>query len=112
MVLAGALLVGGLLLFGMRWMQLQTEATSEPVPPPAASESNEPAIVIGGQRVVPGGSASAASSAPKPVVTAVSAPSTKPTASVAAPTHDSDCDNPFVVDSRGIRHPKPQCFKH
>jgi hypothetical protein len=25
------------------------------------------------------------------------------------PPHD-DCDNPFTVDSRGIRHPKPQCF--
>jgi serine/threonine-protein kinase len=28
------------------------------------------------------------------------------------PTSQPDeCENPFTVDSRGIRHPKPQCFK-
>jgi hypothetical protein len=41
---------------------------------------------------------------PKAVVTTVAIPSSPPAI--------TDCDNPFVIDSKGVRHPKPHCFKH
>jgi eukaryotic-like serine/threonine-protein kinase len=111
MSLAGALLVGGAALFGLRWMQLASvEAPGSGADPHAApsGSTNEQAIVIGVQRNVPSASASV------PVVAPVLLPKPSATAAPRAsttPAHD-ECDNPFVVDSRGIRHPKPQCFKH
>ena len=125
LLLAGIMLLGGGVLFGLRWMQLSNEngptaGELTPVPMPAESES---AIVIGVQRNPPGGSASAAATTPSgtaPVTTVaatasgVRAPlgagSGRPrTPGTSAPIHD-ECENPFVVDARGIRHPKPQCF--
>ncbi len=102
---------------------------------PAESES---AIVIGVARNVPGTSGAAApntTGGPGPTAAAASSgltapgtasagsvggrgpataaaatgvrrPGTTPTASA----HD-ECENPFTVDARGIRHPKPECFR-
>jgi hypothetical protein len=39
----------------------------------------------------------------------VTAPKAGAPATTTRPTAN-DCDNPFTVDARGIRHPKPQCF--
>ena len=135
MAVAGVVFVGGGVLFGMRWVQADTPGADPSVPAaitaPAESES---AIVIGGsQRNPPPNAGAAATGAPASppspaspataAATAASAAATgvaprvialpatsgvKPRAT--APTHD-DCDNPFTVDARGIRHPKPQCFK-
>jgi serine/threonine-protein kinase len=61
----------------------------------------------------------AASSAPQaPTAAAVPTGSTaapsKPVARPrpAAPVAKPDCDNPFVIDSSGIRRPRPECFAH
>ena len=124
MVLAAVLLVGGGVSFGIRWMQLQSENGADPLPSATSSGSASPvesAIVIGGPPRTPasaaasasaGTSASAATSATarpawqQPFVPSSARP---PPVKSAAP-HD-DCDNPFTVDARGIRHPKPECFK-
>ncbi len=118
MVLCGLLLVGGGALLGMRLVQMQNEgaANAPPAPAPPVADSAEPAIVIGVQRSA---TPPAANAAPPPVTvvtaTATSAAVATTTASgpglkkAPAPPRD-DCENPFVIDSRGIRHPKPQCF--
>lgn len=127
LVLAGLMLLGGGVLFGLRWMQLSNEtaaAGGDPTTPSRSPAESESAIVIGGvQRNPPGGPAGAGGTA-----TATMAPfgTVAPTGSVvrgvpvpvssgrprppgSAALHD-ECENPFVVDARGIRHPKPQCF--
>lgn len=118
MALVGLLLVGGGVLLGMRWMQMQTEGGT---PAPSASTnaepaaSHEPAIVIGAARSA-SPTQSAAPQVQAPVVSPpasiqpVVASSAKPKAAPVAPAKD-DCENPFVVDKNGIRHPKPHCFK-
>lgn len=66
MVLAGAILVGGAALLGLRWMQRAAgDAAVEPAGAPPAVSSNEPAIVLGGHR-----SATSAPAAVKPATTA------------------------------------------
>jgi serine/threonine-protein kinase len=104
MVLAGFLLVSGAALFGLRWIQLQNE---DPVPP----EPTEPAPAIQVSGVArPGVSSSASASASTPRTVAppfVPIPQPQPPP---RPSHPDDCDNPFTIDARGIRHPKPQCF--
>jgi hypothetical protein len=98
LALVGALLlVAGAGLLALRLVQLRSEAASV-APPPA--ESSEPAISLGISRT-----ASAAPASP-------SGPKTKaeaPTRSGSAPAND--CDTPFTVDARGVRHPKPHCTK-
>ncbi len=103
MVLAGILLLGGAALFGLRWMQLQSEDpapsdSSDPGPPPAIAISNA-------ARIPPAPSAQPSASA-----SATSKPVPSHTPPHVGAVHD-DCENPFTVDARGIRHPKPQCFK-
>jgi hypothetical protein len=122
--------VGGGVLFGMRWVQMSTDTVEPTVPSAAATPAeSESAIVIGGsQRNPPPGAGGGANAVPAAQATAGGAASgafgvaprfiTQPAtsggvrpraAASTAPVHD-DCDNPFTVDSRGIRHPKPQCF--
>jgi hypothetical protein len=103
MVLAGVLLVGGAMLFGLRWMQLQADGDA---PPPA--DSVEPAITIaGGQRSAPVATTATATAQPSASASAVPPRPYVHTRGQAVP---DECENPFVIDSRGIRHPKPQCF--
>jgi eukaryotic-like serine/threonine-protein kinase len=111
MGVAGLLLVGGGALFGLRWLQVRNEGAAE------------------GSSVAPEGSESAIGIAVKPMTStlpsasvAVTAPSGKTTTATSASAvpkpvipvvrpHVDDCDNPFTVDAKGIRHPKPHCFK-
>jgi serine/threonine-protein kinase len=113
MALVGLLLVGGGALIGMRWMQVQTEGANGPAPAPSASAepapSHEPAIVIGAARSATASAAAPPAAIAPPPVTPVVASAAKPRAS-AVPAKD-DCENPFIVDKNGIRHPKPHCFK-
>jgi serine/threonine-protein kinase len=128
MVIAGVAFVGAGVLFGMRWVQMSTDVApvAEPAPRlavPAPTDSESAIVIGGGQRTPPGGSSSAApaattTTAAPPAKLGVtttgsaavrSTPRAGPVAT-ATPAHD-DCDNPFTVDARGIRHPKPQCFK-
>ena len=132
MVLVGVLLVGGGVLFGMRWIQMSPDPipVADPVPSSTAPAESESAIVIG-VRAPPTTSASAANTGATPNTAPATggiqfAPvvrGTLPTASVrgtprpfpvapaSAALPPGECDNPFTVDGRGIRHPKPQCFK-
>jgi eukaryotic-like serine/threonine-protein kinase len=130
MVILALVLVAGGVLFGLRWMQVSGDSGD----PGAASRSpaeSESAIVIGVSRNAPPGAPAA--TAPTTVTAPPSATSASTTAAgtatalrgagtatgirrgsgtvpTAPPPHD-ECDNPFTVDARGIRHPKPQCFK-
>jgi serine/threonine protein kinase len=120
MAIGGLVFVVGGVLFGMRWVSTDPTAAVTPVTPalssmPATPAESESAIVIGeSQRNPPAVAATLVAPPPTmaPAVTAV-APTTRPrgnpTAAPAAPPRD-ECDNPFTVDARGIRHPKPQCF--
>jgi serine/threonine-protein kinase len=107
-----AILVVGAVLFFTR----PGHVTTDPLPPaaPSALVTNEaePAIVIGGgQRAA----STTLSATPAPVDPQVSArPATSAPRRVwtpPPPARRDDCDNPFTVDARGIRHPKPECFK-
>ena len=132
MAIAGVVFVGGGVLFGMRWVQMDAPAAELIVPAAATTPAeSESAIVIGGsQRNPPPTSGGAAGAVPAlPPAMTVLAPSTtasgsaprgnavpvgsgvRTRAATTAPAAHDDCDNPFTVDSRGIRHPKPQCFK-
>jgi serine/threonine protein kinase len=118
MAIGGLVFVVGGVLFGMRWVSTDPTAAMAPVTPASSSmpAESESAIVIGeSQRNPPAVTATVVAPPPTmaaPAVTAV-APTTRtrgnPTTAPAAPAHD-ECDNPFTVDARGIRHPKPQCF--
>lgn len=124
MILAGVLMVGGGVLFGMRWIQMSSEPaqggeqtlTPVPMPLPSTPAESESAIVIGVQRNPPSAGTNAAPTTTntgvlvgRPVIPPV-VPSGKPKPGATGTVHD-ECDNPFTVDGRGIRHPKPQCFK-
>ncbi len=123
MAIGGLVFIVGGALFGMRWVS--TDAGTMAAPTTGASATNaaagattpaesESAIVIGESlRNAPpqGAGAGSASATGSAAVGAVGA-RTRPvsTGFVPPPPHD-ECDNPFTVDARGIRHPKPQCFK-
>jgi eukaryotic-like serine/threonine-protein kinase len=114
LLLAGLMLLGGGVLFGLRWMQMSNESGTTTGDPPASSSTpgeSESAIVIGGvQRNPPGGTASAGTTTTATATTATGALPFRPRLpATSAPVHD-ECENPFVVDARGVKHPKPQCF--
>ena len=106
-------------------MQMQQNDGAGGTAPSAAAgsaqavPSHEPAIVIGAAR---GSSTSTSTSTGTSTSTstagngATAAPiqtvaaSARAKASAGVPAKD-DCENPFVVDKSGIRHPKPHCFK-
>ncbi|MDB5217745.1 MAG: serine/threonine protein kinase [Myxococcaceae bacterium] len=120
MALGGLVFVVAGVLFGMRWVSTDptaaaAPATSASVTTPSESES---AIVIGeSQRNAPAAAVTQVQPQPQPqpqpaptaIATTVTRPRGNPTTAPAVPPHD-ECDNPFTVDARGIRHPKPQCF--
>ncbi|HSO35529.1 MAG TPA: serine/threonine-protein kinase [Labilithrix sp.] len=115
--LAGLMLLGGGVLFGLRWMQMSNESTTPAGDPSATAKApseSESAIVIGGvqRNPPPGGAATATNTMPTATAAApfFGAPSGRPRPpATSAPVRD-ECENPFTVDARGIRHPKPQCF--
>jgi serine/threonine protein kinase len=120
MAIGGLVFVVGGVLFGMRWVSTDAVAGVGPATPALSSTADTPAesesaiVIGGGQRNAPAVAATpvAPPQATPPAVTAVAPttrPRTNPTTAPAAPVHD-ECDNPFTVDARGIRHPKPQCF--
>jgi serine/threonine-protein kinase len=115
-------------------------SASAPPATTAPAESESAIVIGGVQRTPPGGTAAAAAGAQggagagtgsgtgtgtgtgattgatgggvrSGVTTVGSAtrPRVSPAVTATQPPHD-DCDNPFTVDARGIRHPKPQCF--
>jgi hypothetical protein len=139
-MIGGMVFVGAGVLFGMRWVHVSPDpvpATAlQAVPVATSPAESESAIVIGVQRNGPGtaGSANAGtaggtaagagassttttgaagSAATAPLIrggtTPAAAPRNARSGANAATVHD-ECDYPFTVDVRGIRHPKPQCF--
>jgi eukaryotic-like serine/threonine-protein kinase len=119
--LAALIVLGAGAFVAVRWVQVHDDAatTTTPDEPSAHPGEAEPAIVIGVTRGGSGGSAEASSVPPPQAPRSGGAARGRPESKEApreAPkpgpaSHASDCDNPFVVDARGIRHPKPQCFK-
>ena len=105
--------VGGLLL-GLRLLQLHYQ------PPPAATvavpvESAEPRAIG-----LAGGTRSAAPAVTKPPAPTTTTPAITPVPQTtpaptyvrpSAPAAGNDCDNPFTIDAKGGRHPKPHCFR-
>jgi serine/threonine-protein kinase len=89
MLIAGVVFVGLGVLLGMRWVQMSADPVNRAEPgvslTPAAPAESESAIVIDVQR------------------------SGSPASAKGARAHD-ECDPPFTLDSRGLRHAKPQCF--
>ncbi|MBX3259053.1 MAG: serine/threonine protein kinase [Labilithrix sp.] len=103
MLIAAALLLLGGGLLALRLIQLQ-QIPDPPAPVASTTVEHEPAIILEVSRSATAPAPPPPPTAPKPRVDAPVAP--RPTAS--AP---SDCDNPFTVDAKGVRHPKPHCFK-
>ncbi|MCA9590455.1 MAG: protein kinase [Myxococcales bacterium] len=105
LVAAIVLVVLGIGLGAARWLQMEAAERAVVTPPVVApASSEEGVIVIGAARATTGASPTPHTTAPKRVEP--KAPVT-PTPSAA----DNDCASPFIVDSRGIRRPKPHCFK-
>ena len=117
LIAGGLVLVAGVLL-GARLLQLQLTTMADPDAGPAiaVSEAVEaPAIGLELSRAP-----SATAMVPVMAPVSASAPPPAPPRIVTAPAPQppvwkapvpSDCDNPFYVDARGQRHPKPHCFK-
>jgi serine/threonine-protein kinase len=120
-VIAVALLLLGSALLLIRLVQLHRADVPAGAAGPEVSalRDHEPAISLEASRSAsaPPSAAPPTASAtpllpvkPKPVpasdTPAVAAPKPAPT-----PTTSNDCDNPFTVDAKGLRHPKPHCFK-
>ncbi|AKU97054.1 serine/threonine protein kinase [Labilithrix luteola] len=100
LIATGAVLLVAVILFALRWYQVQELAaeapTVEPSPAPSGGTApTESAIVIGTATA-----SALPSAAPVTKVQTVSAPRV---------TRGSECDVPFTVDARGVRRPKPQC---
>jgi serine/threonine-protein kinase len=100
MTIGGLAFIGGGMLFGMRWMQISssspdaTDTPADEATAPNTPAESESAIVIGG----------VLRNAPNGGLTRTRAASPPP-----APQVHDDCDPPFSVDARGVRHAKPQC---
>jgi serine/threonine-protein kinase len=121
MAIGGLVFVVAGVLFGMRWVSSDLTAGVAPLTPTSATApaESESAIVISeSQRNPPAAVAPPPATTttppppPPPVFTGLSGatrPRGNPTGVTPAPARD-ECDNPFTVDARGIRHPKPQCF--
>ena len=117
MAVGGLVFVVGGVLFGMRWVSTDPTAVVAPATPALSSapaESESAIVIAGGQRNTPAVTATPVAAVPTtPPAPTVIATTTRPRANATtaptAPAHD-ECDNPFTVDARGIRHPKPQCF--
>ncbi|MDB4942648.1 MAG: serine/threonine protein kinase [Labilithrix sp.] len=117
LVVAAFLLLGGGILFGLRWMQMTNDASNAEAANAAGEAAgarapleSESAIVIGGAlRNAPNGGASATSGGSSRAP-AVPVPVRAPVAATPSVVVRDPCENPFTVDARGIRHPKPECF--
>ena len=119
-LVAGGLVVvtGGLL--GARLLQLQLAGPGDPAITPVAT-AEAPAIGLEVSRTpTASATASASASTSASASASVPAPVLPPPQKLVAPAPQpawkppavaNDCDNPFYVDTRGQRHPKPHCFK-
>jgi eukaryotic-like serine/threonine-protein kinase len=121
------LLLTGAAALALRLIQLRDESPAASPPPTAETE---PAIGLGIARTAPSiaSAAAAASSAATPSAAApvtATQPARAPVSTATRPEGSTtrtptpsppapianDCDNPFTVDAKGLRHPKPHCFK-
>ena len=112
MTLAAILLLGGGIAFGLRWMQMSNDAVStDPQLSPQTGQpaESESAIVLPEGRRDPTGAASAAAAA---AASAAAAQRQRWVAPVPIPSvvQRDPCENPFTVDARGVKHPKPECL--
>jgi eukaryotic-like serine/threonine-protein kinase len=120
-VLAICLLVAGGVALIFRLIQLESETGPSATP---SAQHEQPAIGLG---IARSSSASASAAPPASAPSAKASASAKPEVSppsnrwttpapppvppAPSPAASNDCDNPFTVDSKGGRHPKPHCFK-
>ena len=99
-IAVGMVLLFGVMLLVARIVQVGIDASPLPAqhdPVAAASAEHEPAISLEASR-------SALTATPKTSAPTEGAPS-RPTSSA------TDCSHPFVIDAKGVRHPKPHCIK-
>lgn len=105
--IAVLVILAGAALLAFRLIQLRSEQA--PVEALPAEHSSEPAIGLGVSRTA----SAAPVPTPTPKVKAVEPKPEAPPRPAWAPTGATanDCDNPFTTDAKGLRHPKPHCFK-
>jgi eukaryotic-like serine/threonine-protein kinase len=104
-VIAAALLLLGAALVIIRLIQLGQQDVASAPAMPVASE-HEPAISLELSRSASATPTAVPTPTPKP---RIEAPAVQPRPT---PTPTSnDCDNPFTIDAKGLRHPKPHCFR-
>jgi serine/threonine-protein kinase len=120
-VLAAGVAIGSKLL-GPRPEIAAPHPTATAIEPPTREEQ-ETAIVVAVTPATGTPAAASASGSAAPPVAQIIHRGGHATTTTTEPTHTAvvappppppsdDCDNPFTVDSNGIRRPKPQCFKH
>jgi serine/threonine protein kinase len=89
-------------------------APSQVDPPasiPAAAQPSAPSLTPAPERTPAPAIPSASSSEPAPAASpALPSPPPRPRSRPHASPPKPDCSNPFVVDSRGLRVPRPECF--
>lgn len=102
LVLAAA----GLLGFALLELRRPSETATATV---EAADEAEAAIGLGATR--PGPNVPSATGTSKRIESSDAPASTTKPSSLLAPAPVNECDDPFTIDAKGMRHPKPHCFK-
>jgi hypothetical protein len=123
--IAVALMVTASLALVVRVIQLRggTQTMGAPDAPASATAAkvvgstreNEPAIGLGIARPITTGTAAAAATASARSTASAAKPDVsllRPAVTIPTPPAANDCEDPFYVDAKGARHPKPHCFRH
>jgi eukaryotic-like serine/threonine-protein kinase len=105
LVAAIVIVVLGLGLGAARWMQMEAAERAVVTPPSAAPATSEDGVIVIGAARAPTGAS------PTPHTATAKRVEPKAPVTPTPPPADNDCASPFIVDSRGIRRPKPHCFK-
>ncbi|MBX3200156.1 MAG: protein kinase [Labilithrix sp.] len=83
---------------------------TEPTSVPAVATEPTPAVATEPTPAATGPDAPAAKPAAAPHASTRLPTTARPPASAAKPS--ADCENPFTIDTNGVKRPKPQCFGH
>jgi serine/threonine-protein kinase len=102
-----------LVVVGVALIVWQRVSVREPVAPELPPQASVPlmAEAVAPRQSEPNPSAAPVPSTARPASPRPPAPRTKPSASVAGPPDEPDCDPPYVVDSEGFHKMKPECLQ-
>ena len=120
-VIALLLLLVGAALGAVLWATSRTStavATQPGAAPPPSAPASPSALVPSSSPSAPGSTPSPPASTSTPTPTSIAAtaatasgkPSKKPPPAPTKKKPAIDCTNPFTIDDRGIRVPRPECF--